>query len=114
MLKAVGLDSMDPPGRKRLFGETVGPRLKNLDYYARENRMIQVEKNIQKMFVNKATEKPVDLSQSHQFAIDEEVLAQSSFTNGITGLSAKKPVRKRVRKGLSLTDYLEKKAAGTL
>lgn len=64
--------------------------------------------------VQEHQEKAAALSQSHQFAIDEEVLAQSSFTNGITGLSAKKPVRKRVRKGLSLTDYLEKKAAGTL
>jgi RNA polymerase-associated protein RTF1 len=59
-------------------------------------------------------EKAAALSQSHQFAIDEEIMAQSSFTNGITGLSTKKPVRKRVRKGLSLNEYLERKGAGTL
>ena len=38
VLKAVGLDEMDPVGRKRLFGEVVGPRLRHLDYYARENK----------------------------------------------------------------------------
>ena len=64
--------------------------------------------------VQEHQEKAAALSQSHQFTIDEEILAQSSFTNGITGLSAKKPVKKRVRKGLSLAEYLEKKAAGTL
>lgn len=64
--------------------------------------------------VQEQQEKAAALSQSHQFAIDEEILAQSSFTNGITGLSVKRPVRQRVRKGLSLNEYLEKKGAGTL
>jgi RNA polymerase-associated protein RTF1 len=64
--------------------------------------------------VQEQQEKAAAQNQSHQFAIDEEIMAQSSFTNGITGLSAKKPVRKRVRKGLSLNDYLERKGAGTL
>lgn len=54
------------------------------------------------------------LSQSHQFNIDEEILAQSSYTTGIGGLTSKKHVVKRTRKGLSLADYQERKAAGTL
>ena len=59
-------------------------------------------------------EKAAALSQSHQFAIDEEVLAQSSFTSGIVGLTAKKAAKKRVRKGLSLAEYHERKAGGKL
>jgi RNA polymerase-associated protein RTF1 len=58
--------------------------------------------------------KAAKLSQSHQFAIDEEILAQTSFTSGIGGLTSKKNVAKRVRKGLSLAEYQERKAAGTL
>merc|ERR1712161_11740 len=54
------------------------------------------------------------LSQSHQFAIDEETLAQTSFLSGIGGLTSKKNTKMRVRKGLSLTEYLERKAVGTL
>jgi RNA polymerase-associated protein RTF1 len=53
--------------------------------------------------------KAAALSQSHQFAIDEE-----SFLTGIGGLDSKKKSKQRVRKGLSLTEYLERKAAGTL
>ncbi|CAJ1949813.1 unnamed protein product [Cylindrotheca closterium] len=64
--------------------------------------------------VQEQQQKAAALSQSHQFAIDEETLAQSSYTSGIAGLTAKKPVRKRVRKGLSLNEYLERKEAGTL
>ncbi|KAL3945672.1 MAG: hypothetical protein SGBAC_000240 [Bacillariaceae sp.] len=64
--------------------------------------------------VQEQQQKAAALSQSHQFAIDEETLAQSSYTSGIAGLTAKKPVRKRVRKGLSLTEYLERKEAGSL
>lgn len=72
------------------------------------------EKDATPSLVQEHQEKAAALSQSHQFAIDEEILVQSSFTNGITGLSAKKTVRKRARKGLSLNDYLEQKATGTL
>ena len=64
--------------------------------------------------VQEQQQKAAALSQSHQFAIDEETLAQSSYTSGIAGLTAKKTVRKRVRKGLSLNEYLERKEAGTL
>jgi RNA polymerase-associated protein RTF1 len=74
----------------------------------------QKEQDATPNLVQEHQEKAAALSQSHQFAIDEEILAQSSFTNGITGLSTKKPVRKRVRKGLSLNQYLKQKSAGTL
>jgi RNA polymerase-associated protein RTF1 len=58
--------------------------------------------------------KAAALNQSHQFAIDEEVLAQTSFTTGISGIGSKKLQMNRVRKGLSLAEYQERKAAGTL
>ena len=64
--------------------------------------------------VQEQQHKAAALSESHQFTIDEEVLAQSSFTNGIAGLGAKKAVGDRVRKGLSLSEYQERKSAGTL
>jgi RNA polymerase-associated protein RTF1 len=57
--------------------------------------------------------KAAKLSQSHQFAIDEEILAQTSFTGGNIGLTARKNAR-RVRKGLSLAEYQERRTAGTL
>ena len=54
------------------------------------------------------------LSQSHQFTIDEEVLAQNG-ANGFSRLSStKRPRKQRNRKGLSLTDYLDQKAKGLL
>lgn len=59
-------------------------------------------------------EQAAALSQSHQFAIDEEVLAQTSYTNGISLFGSTKKARKRVRKGLSLAEYQERKTAGTL
>jgi RNA polymerase-associated protein RTF1 len=53
-------------------------------------------------------------SQSHLFTIDEEVLAQDG-ANGFSRLSSsKRPRRERVRKGLSLTEYLDRKAKGAL
>ena len=58
--------------------------------------------------------KAAALNQSHQFAIDEEVLALSSFTTGIAGLGSKRVPMNRVRRGLSLAEYQERKAAGTL
>ena len=58
--------------------------------------------------------KAAALSQSHQFSIDEETLAQTSFLSGIGGLASEKKTKKRVRRGLSLAEYLERKAAGTL
>jgi RNA polymerase-associated protein RTF1 len=51
------------------------------------------------------------LSQSHQFNIDEEILAH---TSGIGGLGSKKNAINRIRKGLSLAEYHERKTAGTL
>jgi RNA polymerase-associated protein RTF1 len=70
--------------------------------------------NIAPTLIQEQQEKAAALSQSHQFSIDEEVLALSSYTKGIAGLSEKKKLSKRFRKGLSLTDYQEKKASGTL
>jgi RNA polymerase-associated protein RTF1 len=64
--------------------------------------------------VQEQQHKAAALSQSHQFAIDEEVLAQTSFTRGIAGLTAKRTAGNRVRKGWSLAEYQERKAAGTL
>jgi RNA polymerase-associated protein RTF1 len=58
--------------------------------------------------------KAAALSQSHQFNIDEEILAQTSLTTGIGGLVSKKNAINRVRKGLSLAEYQELKTAGTL
>ena len=58
--------------------------------------------------------KKAALNQSHQFAIDEESLVQKSFLDGIGGIGAKKKPKKRVRKGMSLAEYQERKAAGTL
>jgi RNA polymerase-associated protein RTF1 len=54
---------------------------------------------------------------SHQFIIDEEDLAQSSSLfgrNGNSSLSRQGKGVQRIRRGLSLTDYLERKAKGTL
>lgn len=51
------------------------------------------------------------LSESHQFAIDEEGLVSTS-TSGLIG-KKKTPVH-RVRKGLSLAEYLERKSNGNL
>lgn len=63
---------------------------------------------------NLVQEQANDTIQSHQFSIDEEALAQSG-TNGFSRLSSmKRPRKKRVRKGISLTDYLDQKAKGTL
>lgn len=72
------------------------------------------EENIAPTLVQEQQEKAAALSQSHQFSIDEEVLALSSYTKGIAGLSENKKQVKRTRKGLSLLDYQEQKAAGTL
>jgi RNA polymerase-associated protein RTF1 len=72
------------------------------------------ERDATPSLVQEHQEKAAALSQSHQFAIDEEVLVQSSFTNGIAGLTAKKPAKKRIRKGLSLSEYQERKTAGSL
>lgn len=63
--------------------------------------------------VQEQQQKASALSQSHQFTIDEEVLAQTSFTSGISGLTKKKGP-KRVRKGLSLAEYQNRKVDGSL
>lgn len=64
---------------------------------------------------NLLQEPPTDaISQSHQFTIDEEVLAQNG-ANGFSRLSStKRPRKERKRKGISLTEYLDKKAKGFL
>jgi len=78
--------------------------------------------------IHEHQQKAAVLNQSHQFAIDEEVLAaaqqqsSSSFTTvgGIAGLGSSSSYAKkmssihRVRRGLSLLEYQERKAAGTL
>ncbi len=64
--------------------------------------------------VQEQQHKATALSQSHQFAIDEEVLAQSSYSNGIAGLGLKKAGNSRMRKGLSLAEYQQRKAVGAL
>jgi len=57
--------------------------------------------------------KKTDLSfQTHQFAIDEELLGKG--TNMFLGATKKAPKRQRVRKGISLVQYQERKIAGTL
>lgn len=59
-------------------------------------------------------EKAVALSENHQFTIDEEGLVQSSALGGFGLGGSKKRARNRERKGISLTEYLERKANGTL
>jgi len=54
------------------------------------------------------------LSETHQFAIDEEGLVQSSVLGGYGSGGAKNAARTRERKGLSLNEYLERKSKGTL
>ncbi len=52
---------------------------------------------------------------SHQFMIDEEVLAHSSNnTKRVPQWERQNQNGKRVRKGLSLSEYLQRKTAGTL
>lgn len=58
--------------------------------------------------------KAAALSQSHQFSIDEVALTQTSFLSGIGELTSKKSIKNRVRKGLSLIEYLERKGSGNL
>lgn len=50
-------------------------------------------------------------NQSHEFSIGEDLLGGLSLTPGETTKAA---IAKRVRKGLSLQEYLERKKAGTL
>jgi len=57
------------------------------------------------------------LSERHQFDVDEEGLAQSSGGLGLAdllGIRKATPKQQRVRKGISLTDYLAQKASGGL
>jgi len=63
--------------------------------------------------VQEQQNKAAALSRSHQFTIDEEVMAQPSFTSGMAGLR-RKEAPARVRKGLSLSEYQERKANGSL
>ena len=65
--------------------------------------------------IQEQQEKAAAVSQSHQFAINEEVLVALSFyTKGMSALGLSKFVRKQIRKGLSLSEYQEQKLAGTL
>jgi len=52
--------------------------------------------------------------QSHQLDFDDEDLAQSTLLRTNGSLNGRKAKRARVRKGMSLAEYQEKKAAGTL
>lgn len=59
-----------------------------------------------------ASQKAAFIGERHQFSIDEEALAPD--TTSILGTSRKKQKISRTRKGLSLTEYQERKTAGTL
>lgn len=61
--------------------------------------------------VQDTDDKMTSVNDSHQFTIDEEGLAQSS---GSSLFGKKASTRKRKRTGISLSDYLEKKAKGEL
>ena len=61
--------------------------------------------------VQEASELAPTMSESHQFTIDEEALAKDSLSF-LPSRSNK--TTNRVRKGLSLAEYLERKASGTL
>jgi RNA polymerase-associated protein RTF1 len=59
------------------------------------------------------------VSESHQFVIDEEGLAAAQLTSHSLGLSSGRTkstvkVTQRVRKGMSLAEYLDRKEKGTL
>ena len=54
------------------------------------------------------------LGKKHQFAIDEEVLARTSRLNVTDNNGGSNFRQERVRRGLSLSEYLQRKAAGTL
>lgn len=55
------------------------------------------------------------LHDRHQFAIDEEGLAQSTAIDSMLGgMRRKAPTKHRARKGISLADYFDRKENGTL
>ena len=87
---------------------------KNVEEEKKDNREAN-DKDLAEVTPSLVHEDKADLvNQSHQFTIDEEVLAQSG-SNGFSRLSStKRPQKKRVRKGISLNDYLDRKANGTL
>ncbi len=59
--------------------------------------------------------KAAALRDRHQFTIDEESLAQATVMDTILGGSRKKAIRaNRVRKGISLAEYMERKEQGLL
>ena len=59
-------------------------------------------------------EKSIALSEYHQFTIDEEGMVQSTGIGGFGLDGSKKGAWKRERKGISLDEYLERKANSTL
>jgi RNA polymerase-associated protein RTF1 len=63
--------------------------------------------------VHEPKDKSTVIGDVHQFAIDEESLAQAS-TLGLRLGVKKRMVPSRKRNGLSLNDYLQRKDAGTL
>jgi RNA polymerase-associated protein RTF1 len=62
---------------------------------------------------NRLPQKPKLVDQIQDLSIDEEVLAKSNITGELQN-NSKNIVRARVRKGISLQEYLERKAAGLL
>ena len=65
--------------------------------------------------VLESQEKVTALRDRHQFAIDEESLAQSTAIDRLLGGGKKKaPNKNRIRRGISLEEYLDRKAKGAL
>ena len=79
---------------------------------ARDTGTTEVGAVIAPPLVQEDEDQTAALTESHQFTIDEEALAKDSLS--FLPSRSQKPVIQRVRKGLSLTEYLERKAAGTL
>lgn len=71
---------------------------------AEEQNVRNHEKAIKAAHAAKTAEQA---AQTHQFNLDEE-------DDGGNGLASKKRANSRVRKGISLIEYQERKAAGTL
>ena len=64
--------------------------------------------------VQELDDKVTTINDDHQFAIDEEELAQQNAGSSALFGRAKKVSRKRKRQGISLAEYLDKKSKGEL